>query len=341
MHKHLPVLMLACLCANAFCPVAMANTITCVHDSAEFQAALTAAETNGDANLIELARGTYVTSGQPFYFYATTALQLDINGGYDSDCTTIIEDPRLTVLDGGNTDTVLEIYSESAGISVRYLTLQNGSDTGLEANTLDGGIIIDFNIIRNNSSATYNGGLYVGTTGANANVVRVAGNLIVGNTTAGGGFEGAGEVRNGGAGNTYVINNTIADNINTAGGTGGLLVSSTTPGSGLLSNNIAWSNTYAGFNVEYAPILVDNDYGAIQGNIDPSSSGNVSVAPRFVGNGNYHLGANSPLLANGTLAPGGGLPTIDLEGNPRTFNNTVDLGAYERGDEIFRDGYDD
>jgi hypothetical protein len=48
----------------------------------------------------------------------------------------------------------------------------------------------------------------------------------------------------------------------------------------------------------------------------------------------------SPLLGQGTLTPAGGLFTIDLEGHPRTFNNTIDMGAYERGDEIYSSDFD-
>lgn len=319
---------------------ARANTIACVHDSAEFQTALTAAETNGDANLIEMARGTYFTGGAQFEFASTTALQLDINGGYNSDCTTIIEDPRLTILDGEGTSPVL-VLSNHAGVSVRFLTLQNGLGIGLGVSTGAGGVIIDFNIIRNNASPTAGGGLYASVNGASANVLRLAGNLISGNMTGNKILYGAGSVFNTTAGNIYVINNTIADNVNSGtDGIGGLHVDSQTTGSAILSNNIAWGNTKYGLDVADVPVLVDNDYGALNGAIDAGSSGNISVAPKFIGNGNYRLAADSPLLATGTLTPAGGLPTIDLDANPRSFNATVDLGAYERGDEIFADGYD-
>jgi len=321
------------------CAPAWANTITCVHDSGEFRSALTAAETNADANLIELARGTYSTGGTQFEFISTTALQLDINGGYNSDCTSIIEDPRLTILDGAVTSSVLAI-SNHAGVSVRFLTLQNGSGVGLGVSSV-GDLIIDFNIIRNNVSSTGSGGLYAGDNAASASMLRLAGNLIVGNSTGNKILYGAGSVFNVSGGNTYLINNTIADNVNTGtDGIGGLHVDGQIAGNAVLSNNIAWSNTHYGLDVADAPVLVDNDYGTLNGAIDASSSGNMSVAPKFVGDGSYRLAADSPLLAIGTLLPAGGLPTIDLAGNPRTFDNAVDFGAWERGDEIFKHGFD-
>ncbi len=40
-------------------------------------------------------------------------------------------------------------------------------------------------------------------------------------------------------------------------------------------------------------------------------------------------------------SPLDGLPTIDIRSLARTYNNHVDLGAYEQGDDIFRDGFGD
>jgi hypothetical protein len=89
--------------------------------------------------------------------------------------------------------------------------------------------------------------------------------------------------------------------------------------------------------------MVDNDFGLNSCTPAPGSSGNVDVDPLFVSGGNFHLAATSPLLAQGTTTPAGGLPTIDLDGNSRVYNaltNSVDMGAYEHGDEIFEDSFD-
>jgi hypothetical protein len=34
------------------------------------------------------------------------------------------------------------------------------------------------------------------------------------------------------------------------------------------------------------------------------------------------------------------LPATDLEGNPRSVDNQVDIGAYENADFIFADGFE-
>ena len=40
------------------------------------------------------------------------------------------------------------------------------------------------------------------------------------------------------------------------------------------------------------------------------------------------------------MTPPGGLPTIDIEGHPRSYLGLVDMGAYERGDKLFDNDFD-
>jgi len=60
--------------------------------------------------------------------------------------------------------------------------------------------------------------------------------------------------------------------------------------------------------------------------IDLSNLNNAD--PLFVGNGDYHLTESSPCINSGDNdAPD--LPSNDKDGNPRIFEGTVDMGAYE------------
>jgi hypothetical protein len=332
--------LLACTCASA-------TTTVCVTDAAGLQAALNAADGSTDTTVIEVARGTYNVGGSPLSFHSTsmTQGQLDITGGYNADCSALIKNPALTVLDGAGVSRVLDIVSAN-GISVRYLTIQNGAAPsnftgGMIVESTNGGVIVDYNIFRNNSATNFAGlGAYIFGPSATS-ALHVDGNLIVGNSASS--SFAAGVVENLGTGSTYVTNNTIAGNTTTSN-------SSSNDGSLVLrfgtapfaSNNIAWGNTRADLDVANAPLLMNNDIGVIGngGIIDAASAGNLAVDPQFSATTDFHLQATSPLLGAGTLTPAGNLPTIDIEGHPRSYNGLVDMGAYERGDKIFADGYD-
>jgi hypothetical protein len=321
--------------------LANAATTVCVTDVAGLQAALSAAEGNTTTTVIEVARGTYNLSGAALTFTSSAAGQgqLDITGGYSADCSTIIENPALTIIDGDSLSGVLSLTS-TAGISVRYLTIQNGlkaQNAGLDVTVSGGGIIIDYNIFRNNRATDERSAL-AASIGGSGNM-HIDGNLIVDNTANSN--VGGGEVDNLGTGSTYITNNTIANNTITGtlfNGYGGLFVyGSTSPN---VSNNIFWGNTNLDFDSTSNPVLVDNDYGTIGGN-QSSNTGALNVDPQFSSSSNFHLLPSSPLLGAGTLSPAGGLPTIDVEGHPRSYNGFVDMGAYERGDVIFANNFDD
>jgi hypothetical protein len=60
---------------------------------------------------------------------------------------------------------------------------------------------------------------------------------------------------------------------------------------------------------------------------------NLNSNPKFVGGGNYHLETAtlpiSPAIDHGTTGVVGGVPSTDIEGNPRPFGIDADQGAYE------------
>ncbi len=326
----------------------------CVRNAAAIQAALDAASDGGahdnEDNTIQIVIGTHYTANNNnaefIYNNQTTARILDINGGYNSDCSAITENPALTILDGGGATRVFESLSASGDVSLRFLTFQNGYvgtnqyGAGVEMNALGsdyGPVIFDQNIVRNNHTAFIGGGFSIGLGGGGT--LQFENNLVVGNSATV--TEGAGSIVDDGSG-ANIINNTFAQNTVTnmpASETGGLyFFAGNSPDA--MSNNIFWGNS--GFDLDTTAVLVDNDYGSDFNPPNPISAGNVSVDPQFSSSTDFHLLPTSPLLGIGTLTPAGGLPSIDIEGHSRkSLDNKVDLGAYERGDEIFKDGYED
>jgi hypothetical protein len=68
---------------------------------------------------------------------------------------------------------------------------------------------------------------------------------------------------------------------------------------------------------------------------------NISGDPMFTGEEDYpyNLSPASPCIDAGTLAlpPGIIIPSFDLAGNPRIYNDSIDMGAYERNEWILVD----
>ncbi|HSS07140.1 MAG TPA: hypothetical protein VLK83_08385, partial [Rhodanobacteraceae bacterium] len=77
----------------------------CVATSADLEMALADSSDGGmyagENNDIGLRPGTYATSGGPFR-YTNATRGLSIIGGYDAGCVNRLDDPTLSVLDGGH-----------------------------------------------------------------------------------------------------------------------------------------------------------------------------------------------------------------------------------------------
>ena len=65
---------------------------------------------------------------------------------------------------------------------------------------------------------------------------------------------------------------------------------------------------------------------------DPGGAGNLTQDPQFVEvtNGNFHLASTSPCIGAGVVQPWM-TGAQDLDGNARTTNGRVDMGAYQSG----------
>ncbi len=122
-------------------------------------------------------------------------------------------------------------------------------------------------------------------------------------------------------GTANLVSFSVADNA----GTGIYLVPNATIS---LYNSLAFGNN--------ANLIVAGPGSAQLGN-------NLTAGdPLFIdaAHGNYRLQAGSPARDAGTASPPGGLGLFDLDGNPRTFGPAPDIGAFEIGDGIFKDGFD-
>ena len=125
-----------------------------------------------------------------------------------------------------------------------------------------------------------------------------------------------------------ITNCTISGNIAGNYG-GGIYCWSSSPS---ITNNIITSNTnYGIYRESVAPSIDYNDvWGNTPGNYGNCSPGahDISLDPKFIGGGDFHLQSISPCIdAGSNTAPG--IPTTDKDGNPRIINGIVDMGVYE------------
>ncbi len=315
--------------------------VSCVSTATAFQNALTAAQTNGDAqNTIRVVAGTYnLTSGLAYSSAATSGLS--IIGGYSAGCAANVA--GVTELNGQDTVRPLFVYANNATIRIEGFDFTQGLSTnnrggGLFVRSDNGVIQIRYNRFLGNRADDYAGALNVAAGGA----VRISGNLFVANSAA---VDGAIEITSNG-GEVYFLNNTVVLNSSdSAQSPGGLRIGGSAHYS--LSNNILWNNNDNGapdLLAASAYLSYNNDIGLAAGNAsDAGSTGNISVNPMFENCGflciSFELDANSPLVDAGTNAPPGLLDARDLANRARPLGASVDIGAFEYA-PLFDNGFE-
>ena len=294
-------------------PAVASGATFCVDNATDLQTALTTAANNDKDDTIQIVQGTY--NGN-FAYVSYESNSLTVEGGYTSGCASWVIDPANTVLDGGGTDNVLALVTNdiAANFSVEGLKFQNGSASTVE----------------------FGGGLYARTRGD----TTLTNNIFSGNTAYSGG--GAYVVYE----TSTLTNNTFTGNTASYQGGGIWIKFFGNSYAGKLYNNIIWNNTAPTAadlyidNTGYDPFfpgpveLFNNDFDQSASGIyitkpftiDPSNLDNSD--PLFVGGGDYRLTASSPCInAGNNDAPD--LPATDKDGQPRIFDGTVDMGAYE------------
>ena len=185
---------------------------------------------------------------------------------------------------------------------------------------------VSANSFSQNSAGT-GAGLYV--TGP---TITLQDNLVVKNSASSSG----GGIWVNASSSLYCINNTITGN--TVSGNGGGAAFQVSGVVELLNvyNNVIWGNTATGSGGDVyltgtgqKKVFDFNDADSMYGVWDIAVN-NIDLSPQFFDpvNGDYHIQSTSPCKDVGNnSAPS--LPTLDLDGNPRIVNGTVDLGCYD------------
>lgn len=357
----------ACAAALLFCAAGLFATPSlhaatfCVQTTIELNDALANVSTGGAANAsdstIHVASGTLTTSGSAFLFTTASGHSLTIDGGWNATCSTQDLAPAKTMLDGGGLTQAFSAQTNGA-LTLSHLTFQNGvrngssngGGVGVTLNHLSAGdptplVVFDANIVRNNTTDHASGGMTVFATapmGSSAiGIVHVENSIFANNSAP---SVGALFIDLGPGSEAYLTNNTFSANTSSSPGTTVTAIGDPSGAlTGYVSNTISYGNT-ADFDFSLyfddSVLFTNNDYVAVDGTLNAGSVGNmVNVDPKFVGSGDYHLSPNSPLINAGSISPPGTLPVTDIAGQSRTFANRVDLGAYERGDRIFANGF--
>ncbi|MCD4730459.1 MAG: right-handed parallel beta-helix repeat-containing protein [Bacteroidales bacterium] len=171
----------------------------------------------------------------------------------------------------------------------------------------------------------------------NSTTTRIFNNVITHNS----GLYGGGiSIQNS---HPLVYNNTITQNISGHGG--GIKISNSH--AILKNNNIVYNTATNGNQISISGTYCNPKfyYNNIEGGFDSITFGpnvtyngiyenNIDTIPQFINTGEhpYMLQASSPCIDIGTPDTNGMyIPAIDFAGNPRIYNDRIDIGAYEYG----------
>lgn len=338
------------------------DQLVCVTTSAELQTALTNAETAGLPTVIEVAVGTYAIDST--LIYSGNASGLTIQGGYTGSlesglCSGQSFNPALTILDGQQSTSIMNLQTFSTPLTVKYLTFQNGlSSSALNTagalfagknGTDSGAIVVSDNVFKNNSQPAIAARIVELQTEAD---ITLLDNAFVDNVLSTG--DGIGIYSAGSGTVTAINNNTISGNVCSAPPPGniapGTAADFTTNASQMdLANNIVYGNVGCqqelllnSASAQASFSLANNDFGTVyfpnSGGSPVSQVGDISVNPSFVAGG-FTLAPSSALVNGGKNSPPGGVGTTDAAGNPRVVDTDIDIGAYELQDDIFKNGF--
>jgi hypothetical protein len=219
-----------------------------VSTATELQSALTKAQINGEDDIIKVAQGLYKGN---FSYESSEGHSISLLGGYTSNFSERIINPENTVLDGGNSGTVLYFCD------ISNLSSVVGENIRIEGFT-----------IRNGYTTDEGGGICVkcGRVYSVIRYITIADNIISDNTANGSGGGVNAISSSFGSSSSYTfINNVITNNTSKSGMGGGIYAASNaimgSSGHITLENNIIAENTsYGGAGGAYAKTYV-NEHG--------------------------------------------------------------------------------
>ena len=285
---------------------------------------------------------------------ATVALAgLTITGGYSSiESCGILNSGTLTAtnctITGNSSSGIFNAHNYSGAITLINCTITDNSGNGISNSSSHSGAVTV-----TDCTITNNGGAGIYTWNSAANTLTVTGSVISGNSDAGIAFYSGALM--------IITSSTISDNLQgiiyAGGGNGPAAVTNCTiagnsaDGIGIRDGDLTLRNTIVAKNSSFSSSSIGVDMYRYAGTLVASNNliGKSSIAnltngvngnivgtatnpidPMFVdaANGDYHLASNSPAINKGDNGFANGI-TLDLDGNARIFNGTVDIGAYE------------
>ena len=220
---------------------------------------------------------------------------------------------------------------------------------------VDGGtrIVIERNIVHHSNLGVE---LASEHSGRNTSFVTLRNNFFHDNTQAGvamGGYD----TKRGSTENCVIVNNTLYNNF-TQGDWGAELYIQFDTRNNIIKNNIIFANSSRRFIESWSAVMTANivdrnlyfatgggsngtwiwrdvtytTFLAYQTGSGNDSTGFVGIDPLLVNAvaGDLHISAGSPAIDAGENLPSMQMGTLDIDGNARIINGTVDLGADER-----------
>lgn len=313
----------------------------CVGDTTELQAALNDSVNDTQllaSTVIKLQQGTYhvggtslATPGQNTFFDA-----LELQGGYNSDCTVRTLNPQNTIFDADGASILS--FRPQADLLIEGVRFQNLSGHRLVfIGSAGSDITVSF---RNNSlidaASTIRPDQDSGGSAVSGLSVRYINNRVTGFPGSAEAFQIPAAFLN--LASLRFTGNTVADNA----GLNAVYVCNSSDVA--LLDNIGWNNAGDDFRVVVDCFGAEspgdaqfrnNLYQGITMNFVGDSGSNIAnTDPLFINaaTGNYRLqtaGTPSPAINAGfvTSSQAG----VDLDGSARVVGSTVDIGAYESG----------